>query len=243
MTNKNPYCLDMKSWLCRDFTLIELLIVIAVIAILAAMLLPALRRARLKAYEIECRNNLRQQGNMIVNYSAEFNGWAPPLLNDDTGSIKLWSSFIWEYMYGDKDSRFGIPGYNQQYYYSKPGYRNTVFHCPARDDSPHPEHSWIISYAYNYKFAPQDSNINYLRSPLRIIRLRRPSLTSVIMDSNSPSVDTSALPCYGGLMGDAQTSRHFSNVDLVYADVHVDSMSANDMPNNSSNVFWRGELH
>ena len=59
------------------FTLIELLIVITIIAILAAMLLPALGKARNKARAVQCVNLLSQLGKNAVYYESDYNEWSP----------------------------------------------------------------------------------------------------------------------------------------------------------------------
>lgn len=99
-TKKMKNTNNIRSVTIGKFTLIELLITIAIIAILAAMLLPALGRAREKAHEIGCVNNQKTIGTYFMFYSDSYDSFMPPrYLN------KNWVRYLFENMTGQDKHR------------------------------------------------------------------------------------------------------------------------------------------
>jgi prepilin-type N-terminal cleavage/methylation domain-containing protein len=81
------------------FTLIELLVVIGIIAVLVAMLLPALQRARIQAGMVQCLSGARQAHMSVVMYCNDFDQYFPAGTNNylmpmadpsGTSSLRLW---------------------------------------------------------------------------------------------------------------------------------------------------------
>jgi len=241
--------LEKKARL-RAFTLIELLTVIAIIGILAAILIPVVGRVRESARASKCVSNLRQMGQGIHMYAAEHGGNAPPAEDQNahergtgnSGGSSYWSTFhgsIWPYLFEVRSLDSNAIRNNAR--------EPNIFQCPTLYSAhPNPSStpgdmfysgtSFTDGHQYSYAMSAHAAPGEDRYSSVNLDSLEMSTRTVAVVESHFWYIDRVRYDQWGLVP-------HSEGANFLFFDGHVERVNRSQIPSISEKdaVFWYGD--
>ena len=215
----------------RYFTLIELLVVIAIIAILAAMLMPALQKARMAGKKASCTNNLKSVGNVFVMYTDQYDAMFPSDWQDDAYQNPAFTKPDTSYGWSWTSLLMGAKLIPKQW-----ANKGGILNCPAV-----PGHSNRYShFGINRGLCLQGLNASYLKKGVwrldstkkffKSTTVKAPSRIGLAGDCLSFQIDPSKAETSGPGPGGSDFVRHGGIINMVFTDGHAETIDLAIMP-------------
>ena len=215
------------------FTLIELLIVIAIIAILAAMLLPALNKARDRARTIKCISNLGSIGKLLIIYNDDYA--AIPPATSPTDSAICWQDYLTAH---SSHKRLATCIYMEE-----GKFISGIWACPASPNTwgeYNVNPSWKGSRNDHYDinhFLVRTWDFSYY---CKVNKVKRPSQCMLVADEDMQGPTSEVI----GLRYNSNLSivKHYPNVNILYVDGHAGTERSSAIRAlQQTDLFWQGK--
>jgi prepilin-type N-terminal cleavage/methylation domain-containing protein/prepilin-type processing-associated H-X9-DG protein len=174
----------------RAFTLIELLVVVGIIAVLIALLLPGLQRAREHANRIACLSNLRQLGMAVIMYTNNNRGYFPAPSADPSPANPgdpppPWNRDDWIYWKPGRD-----PNESALVPYLGNRFDERLYRCPSDIIENHVD--WPTFGRYDYSYSMNDQIASKQRGPgqqVKVTQVRKPWEKIILVDEAAETID------------------------------------------------------